>query len=229
VADVRAALAFLGRLGILRGRGENQEQEQEQEEKEETGETEKKGNGNSKWVLAGHSCGATLTFQAVMDPARWGLGEVGGGGGGAGEEDWDKPAALVGFNGLYDLAGFIAAPPEGYAHLRDGYREFVEGAFGADGEEVWRRVCPATSEGKWVGEWIGDGAGNEEQADKMVVLVQSREDTLVPWEQLEAMRARLGSEGRVSVKVMEAAGNHDDVWREGGRMAEVLWNVLEEL
>lgn len=215
VADVRAALAFLGRVGVLGG-GSGDGGAEREEEREGKG-----GKANAKWVLAGHSCGATLAFQAVMHPVRWGLGEVGG-------EGWDKPAALVGFNGLYDLAGFIDAPPEGYAHLRDGYREFVEGAFGAD-ERAWRGACPATTEGKWVGEWIGAGAGDEAKGEKVVVLVQSREDTLVPWEQLEAMRARLGSEGQVGVKVMEATGNHDDVWREGGRMAEVLWNVLEEL
>ncbi|KAK3293514.1 Alpha/Beta hydrolase protein [Chaetomium fimeti] len=201
VADVRAALAFLGRLGILGGGG----------------------SGGGNWVLAGHSCGATLAFQAVMHPRRWGLasrGEVASPG-----EGLPKPAVLVGFNGLYDLAGFIAAPPEGFGHLREGYREFVEGAFGAD-EGVWKNVCPATVEGNWVGEWIGDGHADGEGPGKTVVLVQSREDTLVPWDQLEAMRARLADEGRVGVKVMEATGKHDDVWREGGRMAEVLWNTL---
>ncbi|KAH6848265.1 hypothetical protein B0I37DRAFT_406033 [Chaetomium sp. MPI-CAGE-AT-0009] len=203
IADVCAALAFLGRLGILGGGTD----------------------GNRKrWVLAGHSCGATLAFQAVMHPGRWGL-SLGSGGAGAG--DWQKPAALVGFNGLYDLAGFIAEPPEGYGHLREGYREFVEGAFGAD-EGVWRGVCPATAEGNWVGEWIGDGHADGEP-EQTVVLVQSREDTLVPWEQLEVMRVRLVDEGMVGVKVMGATGKHDDVWREGKRMAEVLWNTLEEL
>ncbi|EAQ84044.1 hypothetical protein CHGG_10448 [Chaetomium globosum CBS 148.51] len=178
VADVRAGLAFLGRLGILSG----------------------------DCIEGGEGEGGEVEGE------KGGAGGEEGGGKGEGKQ---QPAALVGFNGLYDLAGFIAAPPEGYAHLRDGYREFVEGAFGAN-EGTWRDVCPATAEGKWLGEWIGD----EATAKKTVVLVQSREDTLVPWEQLEAMRARLEREGRVDVKVMEATGNHDDVWREGGRLAE---------
>ncbi|KAH6622759.1 hypothetical protein F5144DRAFT_595051 [Chaetomium tenue] len=206
VADVRAGLAFLGRLGILTGDLTDGDDEVEVERGEGEVEGGKGGAGGEKGD------------GAVMVPARWGLS-------GDDTSAWDKPAALVGFNGLYDLAGFIAAPPERYAHLRDGYREFVEGAFGAD-EGTWRDVCPATVEGNWVGEWIGDGAGDEAKAKKTVVLVQSREDTLVPWEQLEAMRARLEREGRVDVKVMEASGNHDDIWREGGRLAEVLWNVL---
>ncbi|KAL2160822.1 hypothetical protein VTH06DRAFT_1019, partial [Thermothelomyces fergusii] len=249
------------------------------------------------WILAGHSCGATLAFQSVMDPTRWGLA-----GRSAGAEPTTtaaataaRAAAIVGFNGLYDLAGFVAAPPAGYAHLRDAYREFVTGAFGPDRplgggfaglgivgrcgagrrakRSVWTAVCPATAEGPWVDEWLGSGSGSgsgssnssgsggggggswwwwkrgraankktkeeeeeEEEEDRkkttkgVVVLVQSREDTLVPWQQLEAMRQRLERERRrVDVRVLEGAGDHDDVWREGSRMAQVLWQLAEEL
>jgi hypothetical protein len=154
-----------------------------------------------------------------MDPVRWGL-DLGVETGGV-----VKPDAVVGFNGLYDLAGFIRAPPEGYGHLREGYREFVEGAFGGD-ERVWGAVCPATAEGRWVGEWVG-----EEGKKGVVVLVQSREDTLVPWRQVEVMQACLEREGRgrVDVRVLEAEGEHDEIWRDGRRMAEVLWEVVGDL
>jgi acetyl esterase/lipase len=177
-----------------------------------------------KWILAGHSCGATLAFQAVMDPVRWGL-DLGVETGGV-----VKPDAVVGFNGLYDLAGFIRAPPEGYGHLREGYREFVEGAFGGD-EKVWGAVCPATAEGGWVREWVGDGDEGEGKKKGVVVLVQSREDTLVPWRQVEVMRACLEREGsgRVDVRVLEAEGDHNEIWQDGRRMAEVLWEVVAGL
>ncbi|KAL2149692.1 hypothetical protein VTH82DRAFT_8344 [Thermothelomyces myriococcoides] len=231
-----------------------------------------------RWILAGHSCGATLAFQSVMDPARWGLaGHSAGGRSGTtittrqddnGYNHHPAPAAIVGFNGLYDLAGFIASPPPAYAHLREAYREFVTGAFGPDrllrgsgkggggGQKttVWTAVCPATAEGSWVNEWLGDneddsdgsgytwwwrrwwwrGNAEKEQEKKkrkgVVVLVQSREDTLVPWQQLEAMRDRLARERRrVDVRVLEGRGDHDDVWRDGDKMAEVLWELSEEL
>jgi acetyl esterase/lipase len=201
IADVLAGLAFVHRLLLLL---------------RETGQ-------KRKWILAGHSCGATLAFQAVMDPGRWGGLDLGMGVGvGVGVV---KPDAVVGFNGLYDLAGFIRAPPEGYGHLREGYREFVEGAFGGD-EKVWGAVCPATAEGRWVGEWVG-----EEGKKGVVVLVQSREDTLVPWRQVEVMQACLEREGRgrVDVRVLEAEGEHDEIWRDGRRMAEVLWEVVGDL
>ncbi|KAK0613610.1 Alpha/Beta hydrolase protein [Immersiella caudata] len=164
-----------------------------------------------RYVLAGHSCGATLAFQAVMDPTRWGL---------SGEMQIRKPQVVVGLNGLYDLAGFIKTPPVGYEGLREAYEEFTRGAFG-DGEETWRAVCPATAR-EWVGEWVGEWEGERRKA----VLVQSGEDGLVPRGQLEGMRGVLEREG-VDVVEMEAGGGHDEMWERGeGRMAEVLWEVV---
>ncbi|KAK4153181.1 Alpha/Beta hydrolase protein [Chaetomidium leptoderma] len=200
ITDILTALAYLHRLGII---------------------TKKE-----NWILAGHSCGATLAFQAVMSPARWGLSPDALTAAAA-------AAAVVGFNGLYDLAGFIASPPRGYEHLCEAYREFVSGAFGEE-EEGWRAVCPATAGAGgavgWVGEWVGDGDDDDHRKRGQVVLVQSREDTLVPYQQLEVMRAVLEGEERVAMRVMEAGGDHDVIWREGGgRMAEILWEVVEGL
>lgn len=159
-----------------------------------------------------------------MDPARWGLEP--------GTVEIGKPNAIVGFNGLYDLAGFITAPAAGYEHLRDAYEQFTMGAFG-DGEGSWRRVCPVTCGGAWPGEWTGGRSGKDGETGrrKLVVLVQSREDTLVPYQQLEGLRAYLeGEEGKgVEVRVMEAGGDHDDIWKEGRRMAEILFEVAQGL
>ncbi|KAK4186109.1 Alpha/Beta hydrolase protein [Podospora australis] len=175
ISDVLAGLSFLQRLGGASG----------------------------KWVLSGHSCGATLAFQAVMDPSRWGL-----------STEIAKPAVIVGLNGLYDLYGFITAPPAKYAGLRDAYEEFVSGAFGED-RDVWKKACPATAE-KWADEWKGG---------KRVVLVQSREDTLVPYDQLEKMGAYLSKSSSLDIKEMQAGGDHDDIWQKGDRLAEILYDV----
>ena len=180
IADVLTGLAFLQWLGGAKG----------------------------EYLLAGHSCGATLAFQAVMHPARWGLSTV-----------VNKPTAVVGLNGLYDLAGFIARPPSAFEGLRDAYEDFTRGAFG-DEEEVWRAVCPTTAEG-WTREWTA--------SRRRAVLVQSSEDTLVPREQLEGLKASLEEEG-VEVREMGAGGEHDEMWDKGeGRMAQILWDVVSEL
>ncbi|KAK4242146.1 hypothetical protein C8A03DRAFT_11693 [Achaetomium macrosporum] len=211
ISDILTALSFLSRLGVIPRRSNINNNN--------TG-------NNTKWILAGHSCGATLSFQTLMPlppllPTPPLL---------LSSSSPQPPSAVVGFNGLYDLAGFIADPPQGYAHLRDGYREFTVGAFGED-ESVWRAVCPASCEAGWVRRgWVGEGKEEEKAGKVVVMLVQSREDQLVPWQQLERMRECLEREGRlVEVRVREARGEHDEIWREGGRMAEVLWEVVEGL
>lgn len=179
VADVFAGLAFLQSLGA------------------------------GKYILAGHSCGATLAFQTAMGPERWGL-------------DGPKiavPAAVAGFNGLYDLQGFITAPDAGFEGLRDVYEEFTRGAFGDDAE-LWKSVSPATADPSWVAGWTVGGG-------KRVTLVQSGEDTLVPRTQLEAMWQCL--QGRVELSEKEANGGHDEMWVDGRRMAEILAEMAAEL
>ncbi|KAK1749998.1 Alpha/Beta hydrolase protein [Echria macrotheca] len=168
-----------------------------------------------EYVLAGHSCGATLAFQVVMrKPERWGLPGM----------QIRLPRAVVGFNGLYDLAGFIARPDEGFEDLREAYVEFTRGAFGDD-ESVWRDVCPTTAAdpGGWVGEWAAGGG-------QKVCLVQSPEDTLVPRGQLEGLWAVLedAGKGEVVVEEREASGGHDAIWM-GEGMAPVLVEVLRSL
>ncbi|KAJ5226957.1 uncharacterized protein N7469_006963 [Penicillium citrinum] len=105
-----------------------------------------------KYILVGHSCGATLAFQAVMGAVA-GHREVRFNGGvndtGTGAETvstspgplpprlTSQPIAIVGVAGIYDLR-----------RLRDehsgisAYREFMEGAFGGD-ELLWDTVSPA--------------------------------------------------------------------------------------
>ncbi|KAK3903635.1 hypothetical protein C8A05DRAFT_32617 [Staphylotrichum tortipilum] len=190
IADVLDALTFLHRVGIIPHAT----------------------NPRHEWILAGHSCGASLGFQVLMSPARWGLDP--------GSFSFPRqPAKVVGVNGLYDLAGFIEHPPTGYEDLREGYREFVAGAFGED-EKVWREVSPATVEGGWVrGEWLGGGGSGE------VVLVRSDGDGLVPAEQGGAMKRVLEGEG-VTVTGMGVEGGHDAVWEVGERLGGALWRVM---
>ncbi len=181
ISDVLSALAFLQRLG----------------------------GAADGYVLSGHSCGATLTFQTVMDSKRWGPDLAAP----------TKPAVVVGLNGLYDLAGFLASPPAGYEWLAEEYGEFTRLAFGDD-PAGWKAACPTTAQG-WTSEWTG--------AEK-AVLVQSRADSLVPYSQLEGLRAVLKAAGAgFEVLELEAGGDHNDLWRQGDRMAEIFEEVLRGL
>ncbi|KAK1829259.1 kynurenine formamidase [Podospora conica] len=179
IADVLAALGFLRRLGVTPD------------------------------ILVGHSCGATLAVQAVVEAeGRWGV---------AGERVTGV-RTVVGVNGLWDLEGFICGGQGGaeWDGLRGGYEEFVRGAFGG-GREVWRGVSPGSWGPGWGAEWEG-GEG------RRVWLVRSRGDELVPGEQGEVMREAVEREG-VRVGGWEVEGGHDEVWERG----EVLGGVVERV
>lgn len=186
--------------------------------------------GVKEYILAGHSCGATLALQACMDDKRWDIyGGIRDGWGGV--FNVTKPRTVVGFNGLYDLAGFVENPPRGYERLREAYREFVTDAFGKD-EKGWKEACPGSAE-SWTKEWkVSYGEGK-----RKVVLVQSLEDSLVPVEQTEGMARYLERENekvgdekeKIDVVVLreEKGGDHNEVWQKGDKLAETLVKILK--
>ncbi|KAJ9156235.1 Kynurenine formamidase [Pleurostoma richardsiae] len=180
IADVLAALAYLqGSLGVAQD-----------------------------YVLSGHSCGATLAFQVVMDREQWGLGPN--------APAAVKPRVILGLNGLYDLVKFLRAPDESHAKLAPLYEAFTRNAFG-DEEATWEQVCPG-SVTDWDAEWP--------EAEK-VVLVQSKEDTLVPYSQLEAMREGLKT-SKAELAESEASGDHNGLWQAGDRLADIIESILKE-
>lgn len=190
ILDVRRAIGFLQRLAHF----------------------------GTNYVLLGHSCGATLTFQVIMDAMRWERTKEEDSGRGVVVE---KPRAAIGLNGLYDLPGLVHNPGEKHARWSDIYAEFTTGAFGAD-ETVWRQVSPFYVR-DWVVEWG--------RADAKVVLVQSREDTLVPYRQLEGMMTTLEAEKAKGLEVLEmaASGDHTELWEKGDRLAEIIEEVIKML
>lgn len=165
------------------------------------------------YLLSGHSCGATLAFQAVMDSQRWAVS--------SGEQKVlapavRKPKVIVGLNGLYDLPRFIRQPDSSHAALGPVYSDFTKGAFGDD-DEVWRQVCPTIVE-DWGKEW---------PEGELIVLVQSREDGLVPYSQTEIMKKRLAEVSSIRVLELDADGDHNDLWKKGDRLAEILLQAMK--
>ncbi|EFZ02597.1 alpha/beta-hydrolase fold family protein [Metarhizium robertsii] len=164
----------------------------------------------SNYILAGHSCGATLAFQAVVNPARWGVDPD--------TAPVQAPQVVLGLNGLYDMPKMVARPGHGYRQHREVYEQFTRGAFGDD-ERVWRAVSPVYIE-DWAREWPGG---------RHALLVQSREDTLVPFSEAEALEASLlKSKGeRLSVELVQGRGDHYDIWRQGTLFAEMLTRAID--
>lgn len=172
------------------------------------------------YILLGHSCGATLAFQVLMDVERWSSPSS------SPEEQSaaqvphvPKPFAVIGLDGLYDLPGLIKDPGDKHAGLIPAYEAFTRCAFGDD-EKTWYDVSPISVK-DWVGEWGPDHG--------TVVLVQSKDDTLVPYRQLEGMQEALKPAIGPSIEVYElpASGDHDELWQTGDQIAEILNEVLK--
>ncbi|KAH7354902.1 hypothetical protein BKA65DRAFT_604976 [Rhexocercosporidium sp. MPI-PUGE-AT-0058] len=186
-----------------------------------------------KYVLMGHSCGATLALQVAM----------------GGREKWlsssssttpisnsssisamqvKKPIVIVGLNGLYDMPTLIRSPGEKHQQLQALYEEFTRRAFGDD-EAIWKEISPVYVEDWGKAEWVMEG-----KKARQVVLVQSREDSQVSYWQLGAMRkSLLGGEANgneaLEVKELKAIGEHNDLWKEGTRLAEIVVDVMGNL
>ncbi|KAI9041569.1 arylformamidase [Aspergillus affinis] len=167
-----------------------------------------------RYLLVGHSCGATLAFQSVMAGLR------------DRAEDKEKvvpaPTAILGVAGLYDLRlirdTFSDVP---------AYQEIVEGAFSKD-EKLWDEASPAVVRGpNGVEGW---------EAGRLVVLAYSVEDGLVDPMQWKAMEHALAGwekdhskeKGR-RVEMLPLTGHHDEAWENGEELARAIAFTIEKL
>lgn len=181
---------------------------------------QKKYGFGDRYILVGHSCGATLAFQSVMGCLRRGGDE--------GIEKEEKegempfpPTAILGTAGIYDLRLLCDT-------FRDvsAYREIIEGAFGKD-ETVWDAVSPAAVQGpSGVAGWKG----------RLAVLAYSAEDGLVDPTQQEAMRQALAAwekgdshTPRRRVELLSLTGHHDESWEKGDDLARAIAFTIEKL
>lgn len=157
----------------------------------------------SDYVLFGHSAGATLAYQALLGSACRNAGL-----------DVALPAAVVGFEGIYDLVGLDG-------RMGGGYAGFIEAAFGTD-RAAWRDASPETAAGSF-GDWAGQGG------PRLAVLAHSADDELVDMPEVETMERRLKGDGVRDVLVFrDLKGGHFDVLNDGS-FARVLVKTLEEL
>jgi acetyl esterase/lipase len=171
----------------------------------------KYGFGNN-YVLIGHSCGATLALQVAMDHKRWV------------DECWGlevaKPKVVIGLNGLYDMPKLIHKPGEKHQKLAPVYTAFTKLAFGLD-EKVWHDISPSSVD-DWAKEW---------KEGKKIILAQSSEDSLVPYCQTEDMLKQLNASksGKLQVQEVPATGDHNFIWEEGQRLADIIIEAIDKL
>lgn len=156
------------------------------------------------YVLIGHSAGATLAYQAVMDQAA--LGNE--------RESFEilLPEAVLGISGIYDLVGLNSRLSNGPAGL-----DFIRGAFGSD-EDEWIRASPARSNESLGNSWAGYS-----------LLAYSPDDGLVDSPELEAMAKKLEADGLPFDIVTDLTGVHDLVWQQGSQMVHLVSQVLDHI
>ncbi|KAJ5436785.1 hypothetical protein N7445_007670 [Penicillium cf. griseofulvum] len=199
----------------------------------------------TRYILVGHSCGATLAFQAVMgavsghreqaSPGSTGkpdtsVGFVSASPGPLPPALTAQPTAIVGVAGIYDLR-----------RLRDthadisAYQEFIEGAFGMD-EVLWDGVSPAQMAGS-------RGVDCGWKSGRLAVLAYSQDDELVDASQTEVMKEALGNwekteaqipkqellHGDRRVRVLSISGAHDEAWENGEQLARAVTFAFEQL
>ncbi|KAG5926969.1 hypothetical protein E4U53_002949 [Claviceps sorghi] len=171
---------------------------------------QKRANFGNKYILVGHSCGATLAFQAAMNPGRWGIGMA--------KDLIDAPLMVMGVNGLYDMPELIENPGGQHDQYQSAYAQFTRNAFGDD-KDVWKAVSPAFVD-DWATEWP-DG--------RRVMLVQAPRDNLVPYGQGERMKDSLvGSKAdRLVVELTDGDGEHDEIWQKGTLLAKLLTRAID--
>ena len=169
-----------------------------------------------RYILGGHSCGATLAFQCVMN----GLQLPGGGSSGG---NVVHPIAILGTEGIYDLRLLR----DTHRHI-SAYQEFTQDAFGPD-ESVWDAASPAFR-GK-----DGDGSSGVQRgwgSGRLAVLAQSAEDSLVDEGQTNAMKESLvpwESQGGRGVIVLPFTGEHDEPWRKGEELVRAIAVTVQTL
>ncbi|KAK5114860.1 hypothetical protein LTR62_002017 [Meristemomyces frigidus] len=165
-----------------------------------------------RYILVGHSVGATLAFQVAMK-RYWGVQYESTY---ALELNVEPPLAILGVEGIYDLPALVK-----YHRKEPVYEGFVSNANGSD-SAVWKAVSPV--EGLYEQSWP-DG--------RLVVIAHSHGDELVEWEQAELMVAALEGQGwddksdARHLKVLEMTGKHDQVWEEGGELARAIVTTLQ--
>lgn len=160
-----------------------------------------------RYVLCGHSCGATLAMQATaLLSAR--------------EHGIRPPVALVGMEGIYDLNALVAT------HSHPAYREFITGAFGKD-EGIWTMASQLCCElQKWQGHAllihsVKDELVDMQQTDSAVekLVMQGFTETIATSDSVK-------NEGkRVSRMVIECL--HDEVWERGTELARAIRDAID--
>jgi kynurenine formamidase len=179
---------------------------------------QKKYGFGERYLLVGHSVGATMAFQVALsrnvpwDPSA--AAET--------ERKVEPPVALLGVEGIYDFPLLVRTVPD---EVRDKYVKPTQGAFGKN-EDVWLEASPAQYSAETYARSWGEGR-------RLAIVAHSREDELVDWEQVRAIRkvfSQRVKDDRIKFEVLELKGkHHEEVWEKGEGLAKAIAEAIRSL
>ncbi|EXJ55319.1 hypothetical protein A1O7_08246 [Cladophialophora yegresii CBS 114405] len=124
------------------------------------------------------------------------------------EFDLAPPTAVLGLSGIYDFPLLHKAHPE--------YEALTYNAMAREAEIA---SSPALHD---VQAYLTAGVSH-------VLLAHSRDDGLVPWDQVERMEQTLKNVRPGYVQTLELFGKHNDIWADGQEVARAINALLESL
>lgn len=121
-----------------------------------------------------------------------------------------KPAAVLGISGIYD-----------YPQLHVTHPEYDVLVLNAMREDQLVEASPSKVDAE---KYVALGL-------EAYVIAHSRNDGLVPWDQVEAIEATLGTVPELKEKttVVELDGQHNEIWRGGVQLAKAFTETLSVL
>lgn len=154
---------------------------------------------SGRYLLAGHSAGATLAFELHNNSSS----------------RLPVPLGVLGIAGIYEFESFLKAHSEIPA-----YKEFMENAF--PDRSLWEKAAPYTNRESDFAVWEHSKAviiahSEEDQ------LVEKEQASLM------LQRARLTPHYKEKVHYLQASGNHDEIWGSGHILAGLITKSLQIL
>ncbi|KAJ9615715.1 Kynurenine formamidase [Cladophialophora chaetospira] len=165
---------------------------------------QKKYGFGERYVLVGHSVGATMAFLSTLAPQKAPFSGLKG----IEMPKIELPMVILGVSGIYDFPLLHESFPEYIAMTRNAIHNEADDAL----------ASPARYAVKdYVDIWTAGGTRR-----RALVIAHSRDDGWVDWKQVDAMKNVFAGETGVDVSVIEMKGQHNAIWEKGTELARVI-------
>lgn len=154
----------------------------------------------NRYILAGHSAGATIAFQLRNYSMK---------------ENLPTPAGVIGIAGIYHFEAFVEAHNE-----IPEYKALMENAF--PDHSVWDDSSPAVT--------ALEGPALWEQSELVVLSYSDEDELVEKWQVTAMLRrAGTVDQAEEKVHLIDISGKHDEVWENGNLLGGLILKSMELL